>query len=454
MNIPPVVLISLAILVGLPFALPAKPRLVVTTDIGGDPDDMQSLIRLLVFSNEFEIEALVASAAGIPGELENAITRPDIIHSFIDSYSDVYPNLRAYDPAYPSPELLRQRVVSGNPERGWEQVGAGKDTPGSDALLSAMLKPDPRPLNISIWGGQTDLAQALWKLKETTSSEQYRQTLNQLRIYDIADQDGIFEQISQNHAGLFYILNLAPEGRDRRESAFRGMYLGGNEDLTSLEWIQTHVSTQHGPLGARYPTQTWTAPNPHGVMKEGDTPSWFYFLDNGLHNPEQPSWGGWGARFQPHANGHYVDAIDTVNDISSARATVWRWREDFQRAFAARMDACVIGTQANHAPQLHIAAFPEAFPHITLHPGETQSLDLRKSTDPDGHALHASAWIYREAGDPGVQLALEQSDPLVMEVTALPKSVPGLSHLILCLSDDGSPQLTTYRRIRVEVQMP
>ncbi|MCU0870890.1 MAG: DUF1593 domain-containing protein [Pirellulaceae bacterium] len=43
-----------------------RPRLAVLTDIGGDPDDQQSLVRLMVYANEFEIEALVASASGTP----------------------------------------------------------------------------------------------------------------------------------------------------------------------------------------------------------------------------------------------------------------------------------------------------------------------------------------------------------------------------------------------------
>ena len=42
-----------------------RPRLLVLTDIGGDPDDQQSLVRLMVYANEFEIEGLVARIAGI-----------------------------------------------------------------------------------------------------------------------------------------------------------------------------------------------------------------------------------------------------------------------------------------------------------------------------------------------------------------------------------------------------
>ena len=36
-----------------------KPRLMVLTDIGGDPDDEQSLVRLLMYSNAFEIVGIV-----------------------------------------------------------------------------------------------------------------------------------------------------------------------------------------------------------------------------------------------------------------------------------------------------------------------------------------------------------------------------------------------------------
>src|SRR5690242_2225619 len=40
-----------------------RPRLAVLTDIGGDPDDQQSMIRLMVYANEFDLELLLASAS-------------------------------------------------------------------------------------------------------------------------------------------------------------------------------------------------------------------------------------------------------------------------------------------------------------------------------------------------------------------------------------------------------
>src|SRR5215831_15607171 len=72
---------------------PAKPRLLVLTDIGGDPDDQQSMIRLMTYANEFEIEGLIATAAGTPGELKKDVTRPDLIRQIVKAYGKVRPNL-------------------------------------------------------------------------------------------------------------------------------------------------------------------------------------------------------------------------------------------------------------------------------------------------------------------------------------------------------------------------
>jgi Protein of unknown function (DUF1593) len=73
-----------------------RPRLAVLTDMGGDPDDQQSMIRLMVYANEFDLELLIATAAGTPGELKEAITRPDLIHRIIDAYGEVLPNLQKH----------------------------------------------------------------------------------------------------------------------------------------------------------------------------------------------------------------------------------------------------------------------------------------------------------------------------------------------------------------------
>ncbi len=246
-----------------------RPRLVVLTDIGGDPDDQQSMIRLLAYANEFELEALIASASGTPGELKQEVTRPDLILELIAAYGVVLPRLRTHADGWPSVERLNSIVCSGNPKRGKPQVGVGNDTAGSNRLVELLLASSPeRPLDISIWGGQTDLAQALFQIKRRFSESEWKKVTRSFRVFDIADQDGIADWMRTEYPSMQYIMSGSPRGRDRREATFRGMYLTGDESLTSRAWVEEHVRTC-GPLGALYPIKTWTAPNPHGCLKEG-----------------------------------------------------------------------------------------------------------------------------------------------------------------------------------------
>ena len=76
-----------------------------------------------------------------------------------------------------------------------------------------------------------------------------RKFIAKIRIYDIADQDKIAGWILQEFPGLLYVLSKSRPGKDKREAAFRGMYLQGDESLTSRDWIETHARKNHGPLG-------------------------------------------------------------------------------------------------------------------------------------------------------------------------------------------------------------
>lgn len=331
----------LAVFVFLAVALQAadRPRLFILTDIGGDPDDQQSLVRLLVYSNEFQIEGLVASASGTPGELKEAVTRTDLIRASIDAYAQVLPNLSRHATGWPAADDLRRTVHTGNPQRGRDHIGEGHDTDGSRWLITRVDAGTPEnPLNLAVWGGQTDLAQALWRVKHDRGADGLAQFARRLRVYDINDQDKIAPWVHTEFPGLFYILSQAPAGRDKREGGYRGVYLGGDESLTSRDWIEKNVRSR-GPLGALYPTKTYTAPNPHACMKEGDTPSWLFFLPLGGNDPRDPTKPGWGGQFRRAEDGWYYDALPATG--GPARENVSRWRPAFQADFARRMAWCV-----------------------------------------------------------------------------------------------------------------
>ena len=312
-----------------------RPRLAVLSDIGGDPDDQQSLVRLMAYANEFEIEVLLASASGTRGELKESITRPDLMREIIDGYARVLPNLRRHATGWPDAEQLRGRIVSGNRLRGSENVGEGSDTDGSRTLIEAIDAGSAgRPLNISIWGGQTDLAQALWRVRHDRGPDGLAAFATKFRVYDINDQDGLADWMRHEFPGMHYILATAPPLCDKRRGTYRGMYLTGDESLTSRAWVEANVRSDSA-LGALYPMNTKTAPNPHGCLKEGDTPSWFFFLPVGGNDPNDPGKPGWGGQFAREPDGWHRD-LPATEDFDP-RTTVSRWRPVFQADFACRM---------------------------------------------------------------------------------------------------------------------
>jgi hypothetical protein len=181
------------------------------------------------------------------------------------------------------------------------------------------------------------LAQSLYRIKSERGTDGLSRFAEKLRVYDIADQDGIADWMRDEFPGLHYILSKAPPGEDKRNATFRGMYLTGDESLTSRDWIESNIRSK-GPLGALYPTKTWTAPNTHGCLKEGDTPSWFFFLPCAGNDPDDPSKPGWGGCFTKSQNGWFRDNRLEGQD---PRKSVSRYRPVFQADFAMRMSWCM-----------------------------------------------------------------------------------------------------------------
>lgn len=329
--------ITLALLCKPVFAGANRPRLLILTDIGGDPDDQQSMIRLMVYSNQFEIEGLIATASGTPGELKEAITRPDLIREIVRAYGEVRQNLVKHETNWPETKFLLGRIKSGNPHRGRDHIGSKHDTEGSKWLIKCIdAGTHESPLNICVWGGQTDLAQALWRVKHNRGDAGLAEFVTRFRVFDIANQDRIADWMRTEFPGMYYILSNARPKYDKREASFRGMYLTGDQSLTSRKWIDEQIRST-GRLGRLYPTRTWTAPNPHSCMKEGDTPSWFFFLPKGGNNPDHPTQPGWGGRYEKTPEGWFRDIYHGELD---PRQSVSRWRPQFQEDFALRMSWC------------------------------------------------------------------------------------------------------------------
>lgn len=437
-----------------------RPRLIVLTDIGPklDPDDAQSMVRLLLYSDQLEIEGLVASSAGMNWN-EGAV-HPSYIEERIRAYAAVRPRLLDHSPSYPSARSLLATVKRGLPASGLRAVGPGKDSPGSNWIIEVVDRPDPRPVWIAVWGGPNVLAQALWKVRRTRSPEEVDRFVSKLRVYSHLDQDDSAPWLRTEFPGLFYV--GTPNGytaktwywnklwyavtwgtRYTKAAAF-GMSNddpGAPLEVVSDAWVAEHVQS-HGPLGALYPSTRFAL--------EVDSVSFLYLVPNGLGDPERPSWGSWGGRFELR-DGVFQDAIDHATGVDGKRhassyATFWRWREDVQNDFAARMDWSV-AADANHPP---VAALHREHDR-TLCAGESVALDASPSSDPDGDRLDFE-WIhYPEAGTFRGELRVHATGPGSARVEVRSVDAPGDAHVILRLRDRGAPPLARYLRIRLRV---
>ena len=173
-----------AILAALLVCVPAlgvaepKQRLIVLTDIEADPDDSQSLVRLLLYANQIDIEGIVATTS----THQKSRIAPESIHAIIDAYGRVQPNLLKHEPGFPKAQALKAVVRSGSPVYGMQGVGDGKDSPGSDAIIKALEKNDTRPLWVSVWGGANTLAQALYRISHDRTPEQVARLVKKLRV--------------------------------------------------------------------------------------------------------------------------------------------------------------------------------------------------------------------------------------------------------------------------------
>jgi hypothetical protein len=123
-----------------------KPRVFVLTDIGNEPDDQMSLTRFLLYSNEFDVEGLVATTS----TWQRDKISPDIIQSVLSNYGKIRSNLVKHANGFPTLDYLSGLVKSGQPAYGMAAVGNDKLTPGAQLLIDAVDRKDTRPLYVSV----------------------------------------------------------------------------------------------------------------------------------------------------------------------------------------------------------------------------------------------------------------------------------------------------------------
>ena len=441
-----------------------KPRLVVCTDIAPadvEPDDMESMVRLMAYADMFEIEALITSVGWncdpYPAEWAEYLQR------VIEAYRKDVPKLmrrsgqqefmpledenkQQYIGYWPSADYVKSRAVMGSIHGGIKAIGADNDSPGSELLIRLADEDDTRPIYVAAWGGANTLAQAIWRVKQTRSAEELKKFVRKFRIYTITDQDMQYSmRMNRSYSSHMWL---------RKEFADDLLFVWDEGtwqeqcELGKRHWQQHKDNIQgRGALGGEYPTYKW------GV--EGDTPSFLYVMPNGLNNPEDPHQAGWAGY---HERGMCADSLTTawtswqepVRSISVGYKQ--RFYPDELNDFMARMQWAAEG-KGNLNPYVVI---PNDTINITVTKKKkvkkgtmiSLSLDASKSFDPDGDNLQFSWWQQPEIGKTKVKI--EQADQPIATLRIPADAKGDTIHIICEVHDDGPYHLPAYRRIIIK----
>lgn len=426
-----------------------KPRTVITTD--GEVDDMNSVIRFLLYANEVDLAGIVltSSTYHYAGDEKAGIkpyrwTGTEWLQEYINAYEKIYPNLSVQADGYPTPDYLRSITKVGN----IKNVGEMDEvTEGSESLKKLFLDDDNRKLYIQTWGGTNTTARALKSIEEeysnTSQWEAIQKKINEkLVIYIILDQDDSYSnyiaekwpniQIINDRSSFWHFAYAWKYHTDKVNSLLQGSFMYPN------------IKSEHGDLLSKYAlmgdgnylkgeldeeqrgTDDYLQKNPqyskYDFISEGDSPSFLYLINNGLRSLENPTYGGWGGRFGVTSDKLWQNNVldyDPYTNQYEGEYSLMRWFDDIQNDFAARADWCVAKTykDANHAPSLTVREGVD----LKLAPGEKITLHAN-GFDPDGNKLSYKWWHYGEA-DTYEDSKVAKNEPVENKIQGLLLSV-------------------------------
>jgi hypothetical protein len=493
-------IILLMLVATISIAQSSKPRTIVTTD--GELDDVDSFIRLLLHANEFKIEGLVISSSmwhykgddkGTKFISEMEMTKnmygertelrwpgTDWIYNLLDAYGKVYPNLKLHSHDFPTAEYLRSVTRIGNIDFEGEME---KDTEGSEFIKAKLLDANTEPLYLQVWGGTNTIARSLKSIEvqykgtpQWTSI--YKKVCDKAIIYAILDQDATYRKyISVNwpdvkiyyNASQFwcfaYLWKTAVPSQLHHylEGNFMGQKIINNHGaLLKMYYSYGDGNPPAGEIEDIYSDpqkikkNMWGSFTQYDFISEGDSPAFFHLIDVGLDNLNNPHFGGWGGRLvqSPIAPNRWEDGdlamdFDPYKNVMDKTYPQTRWVDVLQNEFAARADWCVLPyDKANHPPEVNVVQKNNLF----VVAGQKVNLKAVVS-DPDGDKVTYKWWQYHEVDTypSKVDLGIDTGSSISFTIPVDARSGNDI-HMILNVTDAGTPALTRYKRIVLHIK--
>lgn len=450
-----------------------RPRVIVTSD--GEVDDECSLVRFLLYTNEWDVEGIITSSSQYHWQ-GHRWAGDDWAQPYLAAYAEVYPNLIKHDPRYPTPAFLQTRTLLGNVKAEGEM---DEVTPGSQRIVEALLDDsDPRPIWIQAWGGTNTIARAL-KTIEEQHPEKMATVAAKIRFYFIWEQDDTYQSYIRPKWGRFNIPTIICDQFWAVAYQWNKILPETEQTYLRANWMKAHLLEGHGPLTALYKAHV---PGSYGLKgdhdftpgdfrSEGDSPAFFHTIPNGLRSLESPDFGGWGGRFVRVRENTWLDPVPEpgyrypegrwftgsawgrayMRDRYPAAPHLMRayfdpqtrWIVALQNDFAARADWCVKDFKdANHAPVITLDGPLDR----TVRAGETVKL-AASATDPDGDKLSFKWWRYDDADSATAPIEIAHADTADRASFVVPDEPGRTIHVICEVTDAGTPPLVAYRRL-------
>ncbi len=456
-----------------------KPRIIVTSD--GEIDDECSMVRFLLYTNEWEVEGIITSSSQYHWH-GHKWAGDDWLDPYLEAYSEVYPNLLKHDNNYPTPDYLKSITLIGNVETEGEMDSI---TPGSQHIVKVLLDTtDDNPIWIHAWGGTNTIARAL-KTIEENHPEQMEYVAGKMRFFFIWEQDSTYQSYIRPHWGQYNIPTIISDQfwaiayqwnkilPEDKQAYFKGDWMISNilQDHGSLcSLYKAHVSGSHGLTGD-------TDFKEGDFRSEGDSPAFLYNILTGLRNMESPEFGGWGGRYVKIRENTWLDPVPLQDyDYPNGRwytGSAWgrkymrnayphdqdqmkeyfkpltRWIDVIQNDFASRADWCVKSfEQSNHPPVVKLLN-PL---NLSVKSGDKINLNAKGTFDPDGDNLSYSWWQYQDADTyPGNIIIAQAENQEISLIIPKDAAIGQTIHIICEVNDGGIPNLTRYQRVIITV---
>lgn len=458
-----------------------KPRVIVTSD--GEIDDQCSMVRFLLYSNEWDIRAIITSSSQYHWQ-GHKWAGDDWVNPFLEAYSNVYPNLLKHDKSYPAPEYLKSVTFIGNVKSEGEM---DLITQGSNRIVEVLLdESDDRPIWIQAWGGTNTLARAL-KTIEEDHPEKMQKVAQKLHFFLIWEQDSTYQSYIKPKWGKFKIQTIICDQFWAFAYQWDKIIPEEKQQYFRSEWMTSNILQDHGPLCSLYQAckggsdkEGFIAGDPKNkgdFRSEGDSPAFIYTIATGLRSMESPDYGGWGGRYIKVRDNTWLDSVPEPNyKYPEGRwytNTGWgrqymklkypanpelmkayfdpttRWVDAVQNDFAARADWCVKSyKEANHAPVVRLKSA------LDVKAGQGIKVDLNAGDtfDPDGNKLAYRWWQYNEAGTYSGNISIKNASKKKASFIVPSNAEKGQTIHVICeVKDNGIPALTSYQRVIITV---